>query len=254
MFKSFIIRYLHLICAIILFPSVASADDFSLGIYNSLSITPYRTKNVKRIDYSVYPLVNYDNDIVYIDGNEAGYYLLNDDDNELKLSAYYDNSSYDSSDGRSKMLRRLNDRHSTVLAGMSYQRTTPIGAIHTQLSADILNNSKGVVGNLAYIYMWQKQGLTLVPELGIDWENAQQHRYYYGVTEKEARRTEGAKIYRPTSGITPYISFTTDYAFTKNWESYINTRIDILPTTIRNSPMVNKHAIYTFAFGIKYNF
>lgn len=229
--------------------NVENDTDFSLGIAGNLDVTPYKTKQHK---YSVLPVINYDDDTWYFQGSEGGVYLMNNDSNELKLKAFYDDREFDPKDSHGA-LRRLHSRHATMMAGASYQRITPIGAIHVQLAADTLNNSKGLTGNLAWLYQYQHQGWTLVPEIGVDWANAQQNRYYYGVTKKETRRS-GIKSYRPNQSFTPYAGLTVDYAFGTHWDSYINGRGDWLASTQRNSPMVGHDYGWSLTWGVNYNF
>lgn len=230
--------------------SGAQAADISLGLNGSVSGSPYKAKHEK---YTLLPSFSYDNDIVYIEGAEAGYYVLNDDVNELKLKAYYDGQSYDSNDGHGAMMRSLNDRRATMMSGASYQYTTPFGAFHTQVAADVLNHSKGVTANFAYLNMLPFGGVTVVPEIGTDWANGQQNRYYYGISGEEARRA-GIASYRPGSGFTPYASLTLDYNITPHWETYAAARVDWLPSTVRSSPMVDRDQTYTFTLGVNYNF
>lgn len=228
----------------------AGAADISLGINAAISSSPYKAKHM---DHQVLPTFSYDNDVWYIENAEAGYYAINDDINELKLKVYYDDRSYDPGDGHGAVMRSLNDRRSTMMAGASYQYTTPVGAFHVQLAADTLNHSKGVTGNFSYLSMLRYHSLTVVPEIGADWANAQQNRYYYGISSEEARRA-GTDTSRPGSGFTPYLSLTLDYQFTRNWETYASARIDRLSSSVRKSPMVEHGKNHTFNVGAKYNF
>lgn len=224
------------------------AADISLGVNGMASVSPYKAKHT---DYMALPSFNYDNDIWYIDGAEAGYYVLNDDTNELKLKMFYDGKSYDAGDGA--MMRNLNDRRATLMTGASYQYTLPFGAVSTQVAADVLNHSKGITANLAYLNMLTCGAFTVVPELGVDWANAQQNRYYYGISSEEARRTNIA-TYRPGSAFTPYLSLTLDYQLTAHWEIYASARVDWLPSSVRSSPMVDRSETYSYGVGVKYNF
>ncbi|BDH44393.1 MltA-interacting protein [Salmonella enterica subsp. enterica serovar Choleraesuis] len=227
-----------------------SGTDFSLGVAGGVNVTPYKSKLHK---YSVVPVINYDDKTWFLHGNEGGLYLMNDDVNELKLKAFYDDSEYVPNDAHGAY-RHLHSRHSTMMAGASYQRITPIGAIHFQLAADTLNHSKGLTGNLAWLYEYDNGGWTVVPEVGMDWANAQQNRYYYGVTDKEMRRT-GIKSYRPGASVTPYMSLTADYAFSGTpWDTYLNGRTDWLAATQRDSPMVGHDYGWSLTWGINYNF
>lgn len=245
--KPYVLPLLSLSC--LASPGVRAAD-ISLGVSGMASVSAYKAKHT---DYMALPSFSYDNDIWYIDGAEAGYYVLNDDTNELKLKTFYDDKSYDADDGHGAMMRSLNDRHATLMAGASYQYTLPFGAVRTQVAADVLNHSKGVTANFAYLNMLICGAFTVVPELGVDWANAQQNRYYYGISSEEARRANIA-TYRPGSAFTPYLSLTLDYQLTAHWETYASVRVDWLPSSVRNSPMVDRSETYAYGVGVKYNF
>ncbi|WP_413742021.1 MipA/OmpV family protein [Sodalis sp. RH15] len=235
---------------VLLAPVYGWAADIALGIGGFLTTSPYK---VDRDDHSVWPVINYDDDTWYIQGDDAGRYLMNDDANELKLKAFFLDQEYKSSRGSTTAMRRLNDRRSTVMSGISYQRTTPIGAVHVQLAGDILNNSQGVLANISYLNQVRLGMLTVIPEFGVDGANGQQTRYYYGVSSMEARRS-GLSEYRPSANITPYVSLTADYKLTERWDTYASARGNFLPSTVRDSPMVDGDEIYAFSLGINYNF
>lgn len=223
--------------------------DFSIGVAGSLDVTPYKGK---MHHYSVLPVINYDDDTWFISGNEAGYYLWNDDTNELKIKAIYDGHEFNPKDTHGAY-RRLHSRHSTVLAGLSYQHVTSFGALRAQIAADTLDHSNGITGNLAWLYQYQNHGWTLVPEVGLDWANAQQNRYYYGVSAKEYRRS-GIRRYNPNASVTPYVGMTADYAFSRHWDTYVSGRSEWLSSTLRDSPMVARGYAWSMTLGVNYNF
>ncbi|WP_213993580.1 MipA/OmpV family protein [Sodalis sp. dw_96] len=239
-----------IISLVLLAPIYGQAADIALGAGGFLSTSPYK---VNRDDYSIWPVVNYDDDTWYIQGDDAGRYLINDDVNELKLKVFYLDQQYKARRGSDAAMRRLSDRRSTVMSGISYQRTTPIGAIHVQLAGDILNNSQGVLANISYLNQVQLGMLTVIPELGVDGANGQQTRYYYGVSSMESRRS-GLSEYRPSANITPYVSLTADYKFSPQWDTYASARGNFLPSEVRDSPMVDRDETYAFSVGINYNF
>lgn len=244
---------LHISTAIVLLslsPTYSMATDFALGAGGFLSTSPY---NAKKDDYSLWPVINYDDDTWYIQGDDAGRYLINDDVNELKIKAFYYDLSYKSKHGRGEAMRSLNNRESTVMSGMSYQRTTFLGAFHVQLAGDVLNNSQGVMANFSYLNSVQLGLMSLIPEIGVNWANAQQTRYYYGISAQESRRS-GLNQYDPSANVTPYVALTADYKLTSHWDTYASARTDFLPATVRNSPMVGQNETYAFSVGINYAF
>jgi len=235
---------------VLLAPASSQAADIALGAAGFLTTSPYK---VSRNDRSVWPVINYDDNTWYYQGDDAGRYLINDDVNELKLKVFYLDQDYKARRGTTAAMRRLSNRQSTVMSGISYQRTTPLGAFHVQVAGDILNNSQGVMTNVAYLNLVQLGIVSVVPEIGVDGANAQQTRYYYGVSSQESRRS-GLNEYRPSANITPYVSLTAAYKLSAKWDTYASARGNFLPSTVRDSPMVTREETYLFSLGINYNF
>jgi len=189
-------------------PALAQLSDLSLGLGGSLETSAYK---MRYRDYSVLPLLNYDDDTWYLEGAEAGYYLINDDVNELKIKTYYDFTSYNSNLGHGDAMRSLKDRHGSLMTGFSYQYTSAYGALHTQIAVDTLGRSKGLTGEVSYLNMFNFNALSLIPEIGGAWANAQQNRYYYGISQHESHRS-GLRAYHPHGSLTPFVSLTINYA------------------------------------------
>lgn len=226
-----------------------TAAEVSLGVESGVSTFAYRTSP----QYWALPYLGYDDGRVYLQGTEGGLYVIQNQHHELKLKAYYLSDEFNASDAKTDALRRLSDRRGTLMAGLSYRYTGTWGALATALAADTLNNSQGVVANVAYFAQETRGKMTFVQEIGIDWSNAQQNRYYYGVSDNESQRS-GVERYRPDSGYIPYASVAVDYLFTPHWESYAELTGKYLPSTLRNSPMVDKSIALALTVGVNYNF
>jgi len=231
-------------------PALAQLSDLSLGLGGSLETSAYK---MRYRDYSVLPLLNYDDDTWYLEGAEAGYYLINDDVNELKIKTYYDFTSYNSNLGHGDAMRSLKDRHGSLMTGFSYQYTSAYGALHTQIAVDTLGRSKGLTGEVSYLNMFNFNALSLIPEIGGAWANAQQNRYYYGISQHESHRS-GLRAYHPHGSLTPFVSLTINYALNNKWNFYTKLRSDFLPSELRDSPMVGHDGIYSYSLGVIYDF
>ncbi|HFK7188998.1 MipA/OmpV family protein [Serratia odorifera] len=244
------IKIVGLLLAITI-PLSAFPNSFSFGIQTELDAQAYKAKHTH---FYAIPYVDYDNDTWYIDGIETGFYLLKDAKNEVRVKAYYYyEDAYRPEDGHGEAMKILKKRHATIMSGISYQRLTPWGAIFTQVAADTLNNSKGVIATVAYIGRVNINSVTFYSELGTDWSNTQQTRYYYGISKEEAENS-GLNAYRPHQSLTPFIMLATEYKFTKYWDGYIESRYDFLSRTVRNSPMVDRKGTFNIVVGLNYNF
>lgn len=101
--------------------------------------------------------------------------------------------------------------------------------------------------------MKQWGGLTLAPMVGVDWNNGQQNRYYYSVSDDEARRT-GLDVWRPHASTIPFVSLAANYDWQNNWNGWAEITGRLYSSTITDSPMVNKDAIAELTVGVSYSF
>lgn len=238
------------IIGILLSSSFVYASDeqqpFSIGANYTIDFQPYKGK---RTSQSVLPNAFYDNDRVYIEGDEAGVYLLNDDQNQIRLNAAYDGSSYDPS-GELTGLKR---RKWSVMAGGSYMRITPFGGFKAQIGTDVLSRSKGTVATASYLAEINLGKWSFYPEIGMQWNDAKYNQYYYGVSQSEAQRT-GIRAYQPNSNFHPYLGMAANYEISKDWSAFGTFNVDFLTKAQTNSPMIERRTDIYPSIGIKYKF
>ena len=218
----------------------------SIGLNYSIDYQSYKND---RTYQSVLPVAFYDNDKVYLEGDEAGVYLLNDEKNELRLNALYDGSSY-SPNGA---LSGIDRRKWSVMAGGSYMRITPFGGFKAQVATDVLSRSKGTIATASYLAEIKKDKWTFYPEIGLQWNDAKYNQYYYGVSDAEAHRT-GMSAYTPKSSVNPYMSIAANYDLSNHWSVFGTLNVNYLSNQQTNSPLIVQHADFNPSIGIKYNF
>lgn len=240
--------------ALLLSPLLMAADcpaaSWSLGAQGGQYQTPYQTRYL--LSWAL-PYVGYDGATWYIDGTEAGYNVINTDTLLLRAKVYYYDNQYQADSGQTAALQGLDSRHSTMMGGIAMLYTTPIGAFSATLAGDTLGVSNGMTANAAYIALAQWGDFTLVPEAGMDFSNAQNTRYYYGISEKESRRT-GLATWRPQASIVPYAQLAMNYAWTPQWNTWALFTQRFYPSTISDSPMVNKNNLRELTMGVSYTF
>lgn len=167
--------------------------------------------------------------------------------------AYWSPMYFKPDDSTDHQLRRLDKRKSTVMAGVSWSHHTLYGFLRTSLAADVLDNSNGVVGDVAWLYRYVNGGFTLMPGIGVAWSSQKQNDYYYGVSRRESVRT-GLERYKVDSGWAPYLEVSANYSFASNWGIYGAARYSRLSDEVKNSPMVDKSWDGLFSTGITYRF
>ncbi|HHL2711377.1 TPA: MipA/OmpV family protein [Yersinia enterocolitica] len=228
----------------------AMAGTWSLGASALVSPDPYRGKN-DRV-YPV-PIVSYESDNFYFRTLAAGYYLWKDDNNRLSIDAYYLPLHFTPGDSDDQQMKQLDKRRSTLMAGMSYSHIEDWGTLRAMFSGDVLDNSGGFVGDLAYLYRFSVDSWTLTPGVGVAWNSEDQNKYYYGVSRGESARS-GLAQYSPSDSWSPYLELTANYNINPNWNAFFTGRYIHLANEVKNSPMVDASWTGVLWTGITYTF
>lgn len=210
----------------------SSSPKVGIGLNYSIMYQEYKGG---RTETSVLPTLFYDNDQLYVEGDEAGLYLKKDSKNELRLNVYYDDKELSPSGA----ISQLDKRKWSVMAGASYMRITPVGGFKIQLGHDVLGRSKGNMIKLGYLTEFDPGQWSIYPEVGLQWNDAKYNRYYYGVSQAESQRS-GLATYTPKQSVQPYLSLNVNYTINKNWSVFAGVDAHYLANTQYDSPMVTR--------------
>ncbi len=203
---------------------VAHAEGkFSLGAGVGVVEHPY-----KDYDTDVYPVpvINYEGDNFWFRGLGGGYYLWNDATDKLSITAYWSPLYFKAKDSGDHQMRHLDDRKSTMMAGLSYAHFTQYGYLRTTLAGDTLDNSNGIVWDMAWLYRYTNGGLTVTPGIGVQWNSENQ----------------------------TYLELSASYNFLGDWSVYGTARYTRLSDEVTDSPMVDKSWTGLISTGITYKF
>lgn len=200
-----------------------------------------------RTDTAVLPTFFYDNNHVYVEGDDAGIYLMHDDQNELRLNVYYDDKEM----VPSGQLSPFKKRKWSLMAGASYMRITPIGGFKVQIGHDVLGRTHGSMVKLGYLTEYKSGQWSVYPEVGMQWNDAKYNRYYYGVSAAESAQS-GLSTYNPKQSIQPYMSLNVNYDINKAWSVYMGLDAHYLAHEQYNSPMVKRHMNIEPSAGLLY--
>lgn len=231
-------------------PLFASAEEWRFGLMSEVEFLSYQ--GVKR-DVNIYPLIYYEGDRFYIEGDEAGVYFFKSEDHQLSLGVNYDWQSFTPKDSNNWQMKQLNKRKSSIMVNVDYTLVTPYGALSTELSTDILGRHKGITLDVGYTAMLEIKDVTLVPNLGITKYSGHYNNYYYGISDNEAKRS-GLSPYKSKAGVNPYAELNLIYKAMPQWEMTMTGRYEHLSRQIKNSPMVNKKESMLLKLGILYQF
>ena len=227
---------------------------FKLGLNASINHYAYDKDN----DVTIMPQAFYDNNRLYIEGSEAGYYPYKDAQNEWRLTASYDSRSFDPDDASTAALKGLDERKWSAMVGTSYMRITPYGGFKAQLETDALGRSDGTSAKVAHLSRFKAMDdkITIYPELGLQWYNDKYNNYYFGVSEQESLRTgiTGIKAYKADSSVAPYVNVSASYAISPRWSAFISQHLEYLSDEQKDSPLVDNRVDSKTKIGFNYQF
>lgn len=228
----------------------AYAADVSLGVGALGSTSVYRGD-----DSHVYPfpMLNYESERFYFRGLGGGYYLWNDGENQLSLTAYYLPLGFKPGDNDDARMQQLDKRRGTLMAGAAYRHLAEWGEIRTVLAGDTLDYSNGIIWDTAYLYHFTMGDLNITPGIGASWFSENMNRYYYGVSSQESTRS-GFSRYRPGDGWSPYVELSANYRLTPNWSVWAVGRYIRLSDETKDSPIVDSSYSAVMGAGVSYRF
>ena len=230
--------------------AAAAADELFIGLSGEMNVTPYKNYDPQ---WTPWPVLGYEGTYAYVRGFAAGLKIISSQLFEFSAFAEYDDTSFQASNSSDKRLRQLSNRHSSAAAGLGLRLMTPYGMLHASGARDMLNNSNGLNGVIGYMIPLEYGALELTPSLGLQWSDAKYNAYYYGVSDKESRKS-GLKAYAPGPGIAPAAGLTIDYSLTDAWEIFCGGELVFLDNAVRDSPMVGRTNTYSLMLGFSFNF
>ncbi|MGY2950159.1 outer membrane scaffolding protein for murein synthesis (MipA/OmpV family) [Ewingella americana] len=139
-------KTLSIATAAVLFSHAAAAGTWSLGASALVDVNPYKGYDTKVLPV---PIISYEGDDFYFHTLTAGYYLWKDDQNKLSLTGTYIPFGYKPGDSDDSQMKRLDKRRGTLMAGLAYSHIEEWGTIRTTFNGDVLDNSDGMVADLA---------------------------------------------------------------------------------------------------------
>ncbi len=244
------IHLLLIACCTTALTGTVYAEGWSVGVGVATEQLPYRDYDQNT---AAFPIITYQGERFFIEGAKAGVFLINTDKHQLKADVHYSSMRFKPSDSEDDALRELDKRKATLMAGMEYQYDTSLGNVYVGLAADVLGRSDGIIVDTGYKYPLQLGKFHIEPNVGVQWHSSDYNDYYYGVSDDEAKRS-ALKPYRASSGVSPYVSVTSQYAFNENWKVLLFGRYEQLSSEVKDSPMTEKSYHYAVGTGLLYTF
>lgn len=229
---------------------VAQAAPLGVGAAVIYSQSPYKGGDDH---YLPFPNINYDGDSFYIHGLQGGYYLWKDPANQLSLTILGSSQNFKRGDTNNRQLKQLDNRRMTMMGGLAYRHVAEWGIVRTMIAGDMLDNSDGFLGDMAYLYRFQQGAFSLIPGIGVQYNSSNQNDYYYGVSYAESRRS-GLEHYKADDSWNPYLELTANWAINRSWNATVGGRYTRLSSEVKDSPMVSKSSQASVWTGLSYTF
>jgi MipA family protein len=198
----------------------------------------------------VLPLVRFEGERVHLRGLR-GSVVLNEQ-GPFEFSAFLQVRPDGYKADRSDYLAGMDDRDSTLDAGLSASYTNPkVGQFELSLGSDVLGRSSGQEAQLEYTIAFNAGGWLVVPKLALRWKSSDLVDYYYGVRSDEA--LVGRAAYSPGSAVVPELSVLALRPIGKRWTLFAGAGYSRLPTVITDSPIVDSNRRVTTYLALGYS-
>jgi MipA family protein len=241
-------------CILLAFATIsvnnANANTLSIGaggIYHLSPYTEYKNKT------TAIPFVHYESDSFYVRDTSLGYIFAKDESNEISATVSYLPFEFKPEDSDSRALIKLDQRDTTALVGLAYSHREHWGTLKATFSGDVLDKSNGFISELSYLRPIPLGDFTLIPAAGVTWYSDKLTQYYFGVSNKEARRS-GLSHYQPGSSWNPFVGLSVSYKITPQLTVLTSGRYSYLDNQIANSPMVDKNHEASVMTGVSWTF
>lgn len=239
-----------LIAAALLSASSAMAGELSLGAGAVFNESAYKGYNENT---SAVPLISYEGDNFYVRQMTAGWAFWKDSKNELSLTASWMPLHFDPDDNDEHAMKQLDERKASAMLGGAYYRHESWGGLKFAVSADAMDESGGVVGEISYFHPFRLERLTLIPSMGVFYYDESFNDYYYGVSGNESRRS-GLDKYTAGDSWNPYVGVVAKYQLTQNLFINASAVYTVLPDDVKNSPMIDRDDSFALMTGMSWRF
>ena len=250
------------IASLFFFPVLAKANPaasgqenedkwgFEVGAGGTLSTSEY--KGIDNIG-SAMPLLGYEGKWLYLRGLNGGVHVFKNENHEINVQLSYLAQQFYASWSDDDQMKKLDDRYSSIMAGLNYRFSSSLGTAQLSISTDILGVNNGIVADASYAFPLTLGIFTFTPAAGVQWTDQNYNQYYYRIGKSESRGS-GLSEYDPESAFSPYASLTTRIALTENWTALISGKALFLGSEISDSPMVENSTKFSISAGFMYSF
>lgn len=209
--------------------------------------TPYRDYDNR---WLALPLVRFEGERLNVRGTRASFQLTEAQGFSTQAIVQAHLEGYDPS--RSPFLDGMHDRDWSLDAGLGATWTNPrVGQFSLSAVTDALGRHEGQEVQLGYSVAFNAGAWLVAPTLNLRWKSDDMVDYYYGVRDDEATALRPA--YRPGSALVPALSVVVMRPVSARWSLYGQLVHSRLPSSVTDSPIVEKSGTTFLAIGLGYS-
>jgi len=201
------------------------------------------------------PVIFYDNGIFYVRWSRAGVYFLGEKTDDyawgFSLTAQPRPNAYKPSN--SVALKGLDEKYSSLEAGLAFSATVGDAYIETMLLTDVLDRYDSWIEKTEIGYDLSLGKFKLYPSFIFVYQSSKFINYYYGVSQQEAT-TSLYNEYIAEDGLQIGVQTYIKYPFTKKLSALVNIRVDKLSSEATDSPIVEDNYVYSGLISLIYTF
>jgi outer membrane scaffolding protein for murein synthesis (MipA/OmpV family) len=225
----------------------SNASRWGVGVFVGSEKTPYKSFDNKT---EVLPMLTYENQWVRVVGPGVDVKMGSAGPLSFELTAKYSNAGYQASD--SIYLEGMDTRNASIWFGGRVNWKNDFANLSAELLADGSGNSNGQQFKLGVDKHFQLGSVHWVPRLGINWQDQKYVDYYYGVKASEVRTDRAA--YVGESGVSTELGLRVSYTVAPKHTVFMDLSATALPTSIKNSPLVDSSTQSAVRVGYLYSF
>lgn len=225
----------------------SSKSKWGIGALVGYDMKPYKNFDNKA---EAFPMLTYENKWVRVFGPGVDLKLGNTGAISYALTALYSNPGYKDSD--SSYLEGMDDRKGSFWVGGRVNWKNEVANLSAELLGDASGNSKGQQFKLSVDKRFQLGDVSLVPRASLIWQDKKYVDYYYGVKTSEVRADRAA--YTGDAGVSTEFGVRMNYAIAAKQTVFLDLSATALPSSIKDSPLVDSSTKSAIRAGYLYHF
>ncbi len=231
----------------------AARSPWSVGVGAVYSPKVYRGTPTNR---TAIPIIGYEGEHFFFRGFSTGYRINPQrSKHNFTIKAIYDPRGYKPKESDIAEMRQLDKRHTTALAGLSYQYSTRFGTLEASLGGDVLGVHNGVYGEMSWRLPLRFGEGGVIPSLGYSYNSDKLNQHLYGVSQRESDRTNGViDAFNINGGGHYFVGLFGYYLITENIRVSGGVRYTNLEGEIEKSPILDSTVSTVANLGISYSF